>query len=112
MLKQDFEITKGETFTKDIIIKVNNEIYPLDNYTALSEIRPYVGSKTLTETFLCEVYPEEGMVRISLTNEQTKKLPFGVQYYDLLLINQETNEYTYYLGGKIVVKKHVTEIPT
>ena len=112
MLKQNFEIIKGETFIRDILIKVNDEVYPLNNYTALSEIRPYVGSKTLIESFSCEIFPEEGMIRITLTNEQTNNLPFGILYYDLLLINQENNEHTYYLGGKIIVKKHVTEIPT
>ena len=110
MLTQDFEIIKGETFVRDVLIKVNDEVYPLTNYIALSEIRPYVGSKELTETFSCEVYPEDGMIRMSLTNEQTNDLPYGIQYYDLLLINTETNEHTYYIGGRLFIKKHVTEI--
>ena len=112
MLKQDFTIIKGETFIKDIYVTVNNEIYPLPQYIALSEIRPYAGSEDLIESINCEVYSEEGRIHLELSSEQTNDLPKGILYYDVLLINTETDEHTYYIGGKLIIKNHVTELPT
>lgn len=111
MYQQDFTIIKGQTFFKEISVTVNKEVYPLTGYTAISEIRPYAGSDTLIESFTCEVIPDKGIIQISLTNTQTNNLPKGIQYYDILLINQETNEYIYYIGGKLIIKNHVTELP-
>ena len=112
MYEQDFTIIKGETFFKEISVTVNNEVYPLIGYTAISEIRPYAGSPNLTDSFTCEIIEDKGLIQISLTNEQTNNLPKGTQFYDVLLINQYTNEYTYYMGGKLIIKNHVTELPT
>lgn len=111
MYNQDFTLIKGETFNKEISITVNKVIYPLTGFTALSEIRPYPGSPELTETFSCEVYGEDGIIKLNLTSEQTNRLPKGIQHYDIVLINQETNERLYFIGGKIIIKNHVTELP-
>ena len=112
MYQQDFTIIKGESFFKEISVTINKEIYPLVGYTAISEIRPYAGSPKLTETFTCEIIEDKGLIQFSLTSEQTNNLPKGTQYYDILLINEEANEYTYYIGGKLIIKNHVTELPT
>lgn len=110
MYKQDFEIIKGETFIKDIIITIDKLIYPLNNFTAVSEIRPYPGSHELTESFTCEVMGDIGVVRLILSSQQTNSLSKGVQHYDVVLINQETNERIYLAGGKLLIKNHVTEL--
>lgn len=110
MYKQDFVIIKGDTFVTEIDYTVNNTIYPLNEFTAKSEIRPYIGSKKLTESFTCEVLGDEGIIKLSLTSQQTNNLPKGKQYYDVVLINTETNEPFYFMGGKIFIKNHVTEL--
>ena len=110
MHKKDFTLIKGETFNKEISVTVNKMIYPLTNFTAVSELRPYPGSKELTETFTCEVFGDDGVVKISLSSEKTNNLPKGIQYYDIVLVNEETNERLYLLGGKIIIKNHVTEL--
>lgn len=111
MYEQNFTIIKGETFFQEIVITVNEEVYPLNGYIAISEIRPYAGSPILTESFNCEIIGDKGVIQISLTNEQTNNLPKGIQYYDILLINEETNKHIYYIGGKLFIKNHVTELP-
>lgn len=111
MYKQDFTLIKGETFIKEISLTVNKVIYPLTGFTALSEIRPYPGSSELTETFSCEVHGEDGVIQLSLTSNQTNNLPKGIQYYDIVLINGDTNERLYLIGGKLFIKNHVTELP-
>ena len=45
-----------------------------------------------------------------MDNNKTNKLPKGIQYYDVLLINEETQEHFYFIGGKIFIKNHVTEL--
>ena len=110
MYNKDFTIIKGETFIKEISVTVNKTIYPLTGFTALSEIRPYPGSSTLTETFTCEIEGEDGIIRLKLTSEQTNKLPKGIQYYDIVLINDQTNERLYFIGGRLIIKNHVTEL--
>lgn len=110
MYQQDFTIIKGETFFKEISITVNQEIYPLNGFTAISQIRPYAGSKELIESFDCEVDGRKGIIKIKMDNNKTNNLPKGVQYYDILLINEETQEHLYFIGGKIIVKNHVTEL--
>lgn len=112
MLVQNFEVIKGETFVNDVFIRVNNKVCPLPNFTAYSEIRPYVGSKVLTDSFACEIFPDKGLIRMTLTKEQTNNLPAGIQHYDLLLINNETQEAVYYISGRLIIKKHITELPT
>lgn len=110
MYQQDFTIIKGETFYKEISITVNGEIYPLDGFLAISQIRPYAGSSTLIENFDCEIDNDKGIIKIKMDNNKTNNLPKGTQYYDILLINEGTQEYSYFIGGKIFVKNHVTEL--
>lgn len=110
MYKQDFDLIKGESFIKDIIITIDKLIYPLNSFRAVSEIRPYPGSSDLTETFNCEVFGDIGVVRLTLSKEKTNNLPKGIQYYDVVLINQETDEHLYLVGGKLLIKNHVTEL--
>ena len=110
MYQQDFTIIKGETFYKEISITVNGEIYPLDGFLAVSQIRPYAGSPTLIENFDCEIDNDKGIIKIKMDNNKTNNLPKGTQYYDILLINEGTQEHSYFIGGKIFVKNHVTEL--
>ena len=107
MIQSDLTIIQGETFLKEIGFKVNNEYYPLTGYTAKSQIRPYIGSKILTEEFTCTINEEKGTVLMELSPAQTNKLSRNIYYYDLLLKKDGVN--TYYIGGKIFIKKHVTE---
>ena len=107
MIQRDLTIIQGETFIKEIGFKINDEHYPLTGYTAKSQIRPYIGSEVLTEQFNCTVDEEKGTVLMELSPIQTSNLIKNIYYYDLLL--QKDNLNTYYIGGKIFVKKHVTE---
>lgn len=107
MLRYDLTIIQGETFLQDVIFKTTVNIYSLDGYTAKSQIRPYVGSKELTSEFNCTVYPEQGCIHMELSSAETAKIPAGIYQYDLLISKE--GSVTYYIGGKVFVKKHVTE---
>ena len=107
MLKYDFTIIQGESFSRDIYFKTGKNIYSLDGYSAKSQIRPYVGSKELTAEFTCTVYPEKGYVRMELSSQETNLIPYGIYSYDLILYKNGEN--IYHIGGKVFIQKHVTE---
>ena len=107
MLRYDLTIIQGETFSQDVVFKTMVNIYTLEGYTAKSQIRPYVGSKELTSEFTCTVYPEEGCIHMELDSTKTAKIPAGIYQYDLLI--SKDGSVNYYIGGKVFVKKHITE---
>jgi len=107
MIKHNLTIIQGETFIKDVSFKIDKEYYSLVGYTAKSQIRPYIGSKELTDEFTCTIDSLKGIVHMQLSSAQTSEIPSGIYYYDLLLTKDGIN--TYYMGGKVFVEKHVTE---
>ena len=109
MYKQDFTVKRGETFSKDIYFKSNNEPFNLTGYTAKSQIRPSVESKELIAEIECGINYENGIVHLELTKEQTYDIPAGTYFYDLCLTKNEMN--TYYLQGRFIITKYITEPP-
>lgn len=109
MYKQDFIVKRGETFSKDIYFKSNNKVYNLSEYTVKSQIRPSVESDKLIAEIECTIYPEKGMVHLELSKETTYQIPAGVYFYDLCLTKEEVN--TYYLQGRFIITKYITEPP-
>ena len=107
MYEQDFKVKRGETFSKDITFKSDGEIYNLDGYIAKSQIRPSLESDTLIEEIQCTIQPENGIVHLELSSQQTLEMPAGIYYYDLCLNKDGVN--TYYLEGKFIVTKYITE---
>lgn len=109
MYKQDFKIKRGETFIKDINFKVKDEPFDLTGYTAKSEIRPSLESNELIAEITCDINPIKGRVQMQLSKEQTSQIPAGKYFYDLCLTKDNIN--TYYLQGRFIVNKYVTEPP-
>lgn len=109
MYKQDFRIKRGETFSKDIYFKSNKEPFNLMEYTAKSQIRPSVESENLIAEIECTINPEKGVVHLELSKEQTYQIPAGNYFYDLCLTKNKIN--TYYLQGRFIVVKYITEPP-
>lgn len=109
MYKQDFIVKRGETFSKDIYFKSNNKTYNLNEYTAKSQIRPSVESEELIAELNCIIYPEKGIVHLELSKEITYQIPAGTYFYDLCLTKDEVN--TYYLQGRFIITKYITEPP-
>lgn len=109
MYNKDFTVKRGETFTKNIYFKINDDPVDLTGYTAKSQIRPFVESKTLIAEIECTIYNKEGFVHLELSKETTYNIPAGTYYYDLCLSKDEIN--IYYLQGNFIIKKYVTEPP-
>ena len=109
MYKQDFTVKRGETFRKDIYFKNNNEPFDLTGYTAKSQIRPSVESNQLIAEINCTIYPKEGIVHLELSKETTYNISAGNYFYDLCLTKDEVN--IYYLQGRFILIKYITEPP-
>ena len=110
MYKQDFTVKRGETFSKDIYFKNNdNNPHDLTDYTAKSQIRPSVESEELIAEIDCSIIPEEGIVHLELSKDITYNIPAGNYFYDLCLTKDEVN--TYYLQGRFIITKYITEPP-
>lgn len=107
MIKYDLTIIQGETYKKDLLFKSNELPYDLTGYTIKSQIKTFPGNHIVSEEFTCTMEPEDGMVHLELTSEQTNKLNKSMYFYDVLLYKEGVN--SYYIGGKIFMKKHVTE---
>lgn len=108
MYTQDFTVKRGETFSKDIYFKDNNnQSVDLSEYTAKSQIRPSVENQQLIAEIECTVLGEEGIVHLELSKNITYNIPAGNYFYDLYLAKEET--ITYYLQGRFIVTKYITE---
>ena len=109
MYTKDFIVKRGETFIKDIYFKINDNPVNLAGYTAKSQIRPFVESQDLIAEIECTIYNEQGIVHLELQKEITYSIPAGIYYYDLCLSKDDIN--IYYLQGKFIIKKYITEPP-
>lgn len=108
MYTQDFTVKRGETFKVDIYFKDNNKnIVDLTGYEAKSQIRPSVENNELIAEIQCTVIEDEGIVHLELPKEITYEIPAGSYFYDLYLTKDGIN--TYYLQGRFIFTKYVTE---
>jgi len=109
MYTYDFKIKQGDVFRQDIyFITKDNKKIPLEGYTAKSQIRPYCNSPELIAEIHCRVHEDDGIVTMRLSSEETNKIKAGIYYYDILLNKNNDNEY--FLKGKFIIEKHITEI--
>lgn len=107
----DFTIKQGESFIQTINFKDKNSherIVFLDGTTAKCQIRRHPGDSILVQDVECEVVPELGEITLRISNQDTANISPDTYYYDLALI--EGGNVIYYLEGKFIVKKHVTEV--
>lgn len=107
----DFTIKQGESFIQSIIFTDKNsheKITFLDGTQAKCQIRRHPGDTTLIQEVECEVVPEEGEITLRISSQDTANIAPDTYYYDMAII--EGNDVIYYLEGKFIVKKHVTEV--
>lgn len=109
-IRHDLTCYKGQTYSQNIrfTYKSTGEPIPLDGITAKAQIRPSQNSAILTEDLTCVVYPSEGKVSLSLTQEQTASIPKGFYAWDLKMTDA-SGDVAYYIEGKFIVTGRVTE---
>jgi hypothetical protein len=97
-------IEKGaDYFATFTITKPDGTAYDLTNSTALSTLRKYPESDTVSATFSSAITVATGKVTVSLGNTITSDLDHGRYYYNVVVTNIATNKKTRVIEGMAVV---------
>ena len=83
--------------------------FATDEFTAKAQIRLYPESAVKAAEFTIEyVDTEEGQIKLSLTPEQTEKLPLRA-YWDLQLTKDDGEFVETYMRGSVFVQRQITK---
>jgi hypothetical protein len=105
--KANLVIDQGSTFSTDLNLQdENGDSLLLAGYTANSQIRKWYSSTNISATFSASINVESGVIRLSLTDEQTSNLVSGRYVYDVELDNG--TDVSRILEGVITVTPQVT----
>lgn len=99
----------GETFLRDIYFECQDGTpFSLEGVMPKAQIRKFRNSPEIIQEFICTLNTEDNYIHLELTQDQTRSMESGEYYYDLAL----TQDYcvTYYLSGKLTIKKPITEV--
>ena len=104
MYQYDIQITRGDTFDKDIEFEDNT--ISLSGKSAKSQVRPKLESDVLLAEMYCNVDSTKNNIHLSLTSQQTSNLQPGTYAYDVFLLG--TGFRKCYIGGKFIVEGRAT----
>lgn len=88
------------TFT---ITKPDGTAYDLSNSSALTTLRKYPESDTVSATFSSVITVATGKVTVSLGNTITSDLDMGRYYYNVVITNTGSNKKTRVIEGMALV---------
>lgn len=111
MYKYDFTVKQGESFIQDINFKSKTTKKPItfiESAIAKAQIRKHPGVDDLVAEIDCDFHRDKGKVSLYLDKQTTSNIAAGIYYYDLTIT--EENNTIYYLEGRFIIKKHVTEV--
>lgn len=106
-IKHDLTCYKGQSFSQNLYFKQGGKIYPLDGFTAKSQIRPSDNSETLIAEFVCTITAAEGKLNLTLDHETTAALKPGFYVWDLKMASG-WDTVRYWIRGKFIVSGRVT----
>jgi len=110
---EKFTFDKGSDIAVQLeLVDVNGNKKNLTNYSAAAKMkRNYNSDSSDTTDFAVAITPSDGIVTLSLTNQQTDLLRVGNYVYDVEISYQDSNSNTIVeriLEGKIRVSPSVT----
>ena len=111
MYEYDFIVKQGESFIQDVKFKSKTTKEPivfLETAMAKAQIREHPGVEEIVAEINCDLHPNDGVVNLYLDRETTSNIAAGIYYYDLTITEEDNT--IYYLQGRFVIKKHVTEV--
>ena len=103
----NISLYKGQTWNKQFRFKVNGTVMNLEDYSFKAQIRPVFNSETLCAEMSISVSPEEGIVTLGLTAEQTANLEPKTLVWDLQSVD-ENQKVDYWLYGNITINGRAT----
>ena len=100
----DIVFTQGDSYSV-----IFDFPFATDEFTAKAQIRLYPESAVKAAEFTIEyVDTEEGQIKLSLTPEQTEKLPLRA-YWDLQLTKDDGEFVETYMRGSVFVQRQITK---
>ena len=111
MYYYDFTVKQGESFIQDVNFKSKTTKEPIvfmESAKAKAQIRKHPGVDELVAEIACDFHYNQGKVSLYLDRAITSNIAAGIYYYDLTIT--EENNTIYYLQGRFIIKKHVTEV--
>lgn len=101
---------KGATFSASFTCKDSaGAVVNLTGYSARSHLRPSVSSSTLTLDMAPTIpTPANGIVSITITDENTDDIEAGTYYFDVLLDKASDGSVLHLADGTIQFKEQVT----
>ncbi len=113
MFNVSLEIDRNSTFVKDFIWKAGEPAFPvnLTGCTAVMEIRPTFDGELIasltTENARIVLGGGLGSIKLTMTDEDTLALPFGVYSYDMFVVFA-TGEKRKVLYGTVTINNSIT----
>lgn len=103
MKQETLYITQGSTYLKDMIVyNSQGNRYNLNNHTATMRIAKYFGTDTKYGITVSIVEPQNGLMRISISDAGTAMLPSGAMQYSIFIKHNE-GENTILLTGQAII---------
>lgn len=109
---KDFEIVRGDSFTRTLRITVGGVAEDLTGFTAAAHIRSYDQGPLLTTFAVVVEVPEtDGKITITLTTTQTRTLPCDCVWdLQVVLTSDPPNNTHTIIKGKLKVPGDQTQV--
>tara|TARA_B100000470_G_C19760730_1_gene378201 strand:+ start:751 stop:1089 length:339 start_codon:yes stop_codon:yes gene_type:complete len=102
-------IDQGSDFALDLVIKDDNVVKNLTNYSVRAQMRNTKGASSVAATFTCTIpNASAGEVKIELPNATSSALSAGKYYYDLEIHTAADAIVKRLMQGTIILTPEVT----
>ena len=101
-------VDQGSDYSTTLVVSGQT----LDGYSARGQVRPSIGSETLSAEFTFTITggtSTGGTILAELTNIETKKMLPGTYVYDIEVFNTTTNKAVRLIQGTVTVVGGVTQ---
>ena len=102
-------IDQGSDFAIQLTLSEEEIPKNLTGYSARAQMRRTKASDTISATFTCEVRDEaNGIIVMSLGNQETVNLDSGLYYYDLEVYTENDANVTRLIEGQVTLTQEIT----
>jgi hypothetical protein len=102
-------IDQGSDFALDLVVKEDNTVKNLTNYSVRAQMRNTKGASSVAATFTCTIpNASAGEVKIELPNATSSALSAGKYYYDLEIYTAADGIVKRLMQGTVILTPEVT----
>lgn len=105
----NFNLDQGADFALELVMKEDGVIKDLTGYSARAQIRKSKEAATSAASFICTIpLPEEGKIKLDMSNATSAAIAAGVYYYDLEIYTSSDSFVLRLLQGQVTVTREIT----